>query len=88
MNPANSDNLHPAEEHELALASATRTLRSQAGTAIGQVPKIYPGTAQERDALAEVDAQRWLELKDLATTREAQRAYHQRAWRNKDRHEL
>ena len=52
--------LHPSQEHELALATATRILRAPTGEATGQAPIIYPGTLAERDALAAIDTERWL----------------------------
>jgi len=52
---------HPSEVHELALSATTRRVRDEAGRAVGQHPIVLPGSATERDALAQIDAARYEE---------------------------
>ena len=75
--------LHPSQEHELALASSHRRILDRGGEVVGVTPRILPGSLEEREALARIDEERSERPRDV----DAERRRLRRHWSTRARHE-
>lgn len=78
--------MHPSQEHELVLASAHRRVLDAHGNAVGQVPRILPGSLEEREACARIDEARQEAVRGDRGDADATRRL-RRYWASRGRHE-
>jgi len=84
--PRQGPGLHPAESHHVdTTASSSLRRRDEAWNFHKAEPKTVPGSVEEEFALAQLDAARAQEERELADTPEERARRLQRHWRRQHR---